>query len=437
MSVSRRQLLVSALATAPLFALTACGSGGGRSGGGGGGGGGGLSAWALTGGPEKVFKDTFAAWNKDNPDHKFNVQYFANDSYKQKIRTSVGSGKGPTLIYSWAGGTLKDYVASKDVVDITDKIPTLTKRAIPSVLDVGKVDGKVYAVPINNSQPELIYYNKKLFKQAGVEVPKTWSDLLDAVKKLKAKGILPIALAGQSQWPELMWIEFLVDRVGGPEPFNKAFQQKKGAWSDPAFAKAFAKLKELIDAGGFGDKFGSVVADNNADAALVHTDKAAMLLQGNWVYTTFTTDAKKWVDEGNLGWFAFPTVEGGAGDASNVYGNPANYFSVSSKASKEDQDQAAKFLDKYNLDDKACQELIDMGLIPAVQNIESKLEASKDKDFLLFTYNQTKNAKSFQLSWDQALSDKQAQTVLAKLSSFFLGKASAQDFISAMNGTIK
>ncbi|WP_446665728.1 extracellular solute-binding protein [Flexivirga sp. B27] len=436
MSVSRRQLLMGAVASAPLFALTACGSGGGRQGAGGGGGGG-LSAWALTGGPEKVFRDTFAQWNKKNPDHKFKVQYFANDSYKQKIRTSVGSGNGPTLIYSWAGGTLKDYVASKDVVDLTDKIPTLSKRAIPSVLDVGKVDGKVYAVPINNSQPELIYYNKKLFKEAGVEVPKTWSELLDAVKKLKAKNILPIALAGQSQWPELMWIEFLVDRIGGPEAFNKAFQQKKGAWSDPAFSKAFAKLKELIDAGGFGDKFGSVVADNNADAALVYTNKAAMLLQGNWVYTTFTTDAKKWVDDGNLGWFAFPSVEGGKGDPSNVYGNPANYFSVSSKASKDDQDLAAKFLDEYNLDDKACDELIDMGLIPAVQNIESKLEASKDKDFLLFTYNQTKNAKSFQLSWDQALSDKQAQTVLAKLSAFFLGKATAKDFISAMNGTIK
>lgn len=434
MSVSRRQLLMGAVASAPLFALTACGSGGGKPGGAGSSG---LSAWALTGGPEQVFKDTFAAWNKDNPDHKFTVQYFANDSYKQKIRTSVGSGNGPTLIYSWAGGTLRDYVASKDVVDITDKIPTLTKRAIPSVLDVGKVDGKVYAVPINNSQPELIYYNKKLFKQAGVEVPKTFDELLTAVQKLKTKGILPIALAGQSQWPELMWIEFLVDRIGGPAPFNKAYQQEKGAWSDPAFEKAFGKLKQLIDAGAFGNKFGSVVADNNADAALIYTDKAAMLLQGNWVYTTFTTDAKKWVEDGNLGWFAFPSVEGGVGDPSNVYGNPANYFSVSAKASKADQDLAAKFLDKYNLDDKACQELIDMGLIPAVQNIESKLEASKDKDFLLFTYNQTKNAKSFQLSWDQALSDEQAQTVLTKLSAFFLGQATAKDFITAMNGTIK
>lgn len=433
MSVSRRQVLMGAVASAPLFVLTACGSGGGRTGSSSGS----LSAWALTGGPEQVFRDSFAAWNKANPDHKFAVQYFANDSYKQKIRTSVGSGNGPTLIYSWAGGTLKDYVASKEVIDLTDKIPDLTKRAIPSVLEVGKVDGKVYAVPINNSQPELIYYNKKLFKQAGVAVPTTFDELLAAVKAFKAKGILPIALAGQSQWPELMWIEFLVDRVGGPEPFNKVSQQQKGAWSDPAFAEAFAKLKQLIDAGAFGNKFGSVVADNNADAALVYTDKAAMLLQGNWVYTTFTSDAAAWFKAGNLGWFAFPAVEGGKGDPSNVYGNPANYFSVSAKASRDNQDQAAKFLDTYNLNDTASQELIDMGLVPAVQNIESKLSASKDKDFLLFTYNQVKNAKSFQLSWDQALSDTQAQTVLAKLSAFFLGQATAQDFISAMNGTIK
>jgi raffinose/stachyose/melibiose transport system substrate-binding protein len=433
MSVSRRQLLLGAVASAPLFALTACGSGGGRSAGGSSG----LTAWALTGGPQKVFQDSFAAWNKANSGHKFTVQYFANDSYKQKIRTSVGSGNGPTLIYSWAGGTLKDYVASKEVVDITDKIPALTKRVIPSVLDVGTIDGKVYAVPINNSQPVLFYYNKKLFKQAGVQVPKTYDDLLAAVKTFKAKGILPIALAGQSQWPELMWIEYLVDRIGGPQPFKKAYDQQKGAWSDPAFEKAFAKLKELIDAGAFGDKFGSVVADNNADAALVYTNKAAMLLQGNWVYTTFTTDAAKWVKDGNLGWFDFPSVEGGAGDRSNVYGNPANYFSVSAKASKDNQEQAAKFLDQYNLNDQACQELIGMGLIPAVQDIESKLAASKDKDFLLYTYDQTKNARSFQLSWDQALSDAQAQTVLTKLSAFFLGQATAKDFITAMNGTIK
>lgn len=433
MSVSRRQLLLGAVASAPLFALTACGSGGGRRTGGSSG----LSAWALTGGPEAVYRSTFAAWNKANPDHKFSVQYFANDSFKQKIRTSVGSGNGPTLIYSWAGGTLKDYVASKEVVDLTDKIPSLSKRVIPSVLDVGKVDGKVYAVPNNNSQPVLFYYNKKLFKKHGVQVPKTFGDLLAAVKTFKAKGVLPIALAGQSQWPELMWIEYLVDRVGGPAPFKKVFDQQKGAWSDPTFEKAFAKLKQLIDAGAFGDKFGSVVADNNADAALVHTDKAAMLLQGNWVYTTFTTDAAKWVNDGNLGWFAFPSVEGGAGDPTNIYGNPANYFSVSAKASAEEQKQAAKFLDQYNLNEAASQKLIDMGLIPAVQHIDSKLAQSKDKDFLQFNYAMVTGAKNFQLSWDQALSDAQAQTLLSKLSAFFLGQATAKDFITAMNGTIK
>ncbi|NNG40610.1 extracellular solute-binding protein [Flexivirga sp. ID2601S] len=433
MSVSRRQLLKGAVASAPLFALAACGSKAGQAGGGSAG----LSAWALTGGPEQVFKDTFAAWNSANPDHKFTVQYFANDSYKQKIRTSVGSGNGPTLIYSWAGGTLKDYVASKDVVDLTDKIPNLTKRVIPSVLDVGKVDGKVYAVPINNSQPVLFYYNKLLFKQAGVQVPTTFGQLLSAVRTFKAKGILPIALAGQSQWPELMWIEYLVDRIGGPEPFKKVFEQTKGAWSDPAFSKAFEKLKQLIDAGAFGNRFGSVVADNNADAALVYTNKAAMLLQGSWVYTTFTGDAAAWVKQGNLGWFDFPTVEGGVGDKSDVYGNPSNYFSVSAKASKQNQDQAAKFLDTYNLNDKACKELIDMGLVPAVQNIEGQLAASKDKDFLEYTYTMTQNAKSFQLSWDQALSDSQAQTLLTKLSQFFLGQATGAQYIAAMNGTIK
>ena len=97
---------------------------------------------------------------------------------------------------------------NKDVVDLSTSTKALQARLIPSVLDSGKVDGKVYAVPNNNAQPVILYSNKKVLDKAGIsEPPTTFDDLLADVAKLKDAGVdTPIALAGQSQWPELMWI---------------------------------------------------------------------------------------------------------------------------------------------------------------------------------------------------------------------------------------
>ena len=116
----------------------------------------------LTGGSEATFRSSFEDWNSANADAEITPEFFANDAYKEKIRTAVGSGNAPTLIYSWAGGALQDYVNNADVVDLTAGTTQLQARLVPSVLQTGTVDGKVYAVPNNNAQPIVLYTNNKV-----------------------------------------------------------------------------------------------------------------------------------------------------------------------------------------------------------------------------------------------------------------------------------
>lgn len=52
--------------------------------------------------------------------------------------------------------------------------------------------------------PALFYYNKSVFQNYAISPPKTWTELLSAVKTLHAKGIVPISLAGLGNWPGLM-----------------------------------------------------------------------------------------------------------------------------------------------------------------------------------------------------------------------------------------
>lgn len=438
MQLSRRTLFGGLAGTAVMGALTACGGGkqpGSTGSAAAGGSGTAASAWGLSGGvAQSTFQKSFDSWNAANAGKTINIQFMANDAYKEKIRTSVGSGNAPTLIYSWAGGTLAAYVAANQVVDLTSGTADLQKRLIPAVVDVGKVNDKVYAVPNNNTQPVLFYSNKDVLSKAGVDgVPTTYDGLLSAVDKMKSAGInIPIALAGASQWPELMWIEYLLDRQAGPELFKKIFAGDTSGWVDPGMEKAATMVQELVTAGAFGDKYGSVVADANADAALVYTGKSGLLLQGAWVLGTFTTDAPDFVKGGKLGYGPFPAITGGKGDPKNVYGNPANFWSISASASAEQQKAAMEYLNTAMFNAQYVDDLIAGGAVPVTTDAASKLGAAENGEFLTYCYNMAKDAPSFQLSWDQALSASVSQTLLTNLSQLFLKQITPAQFCSNM-----
>lgn len=431
-SSNRRRAGAVVAAVLTVTALAACG--GGRQPGGAPEGG--ASAWTLTGESGEVLGAQFDAWNEEHPDEQFAVELFANDAYKEKIRTAVGAGNAPTLIYSWAGGTLEDYVANGSVVDLDDSVARLEERLIPSVAENGRVDGTTYAVPATHSQPVVLYYNQEVLDEAGVEVPTTVDELLDAVGTLKDDGVIPVALAGQSVWPELMWIQYLTDRIGGPEVFQAVLDGTEGAWSDPAIVEATTMIRELVDAGAFGDTFGSVNADQNGDTALVQTGKAGFLLQGSWVYPDIAAGAPELVASGGLGYTAFPVVEGGAGDPANIVGNPSNFWSVSADASPEAQATARSFVESEVLDDDAVDDLLALGTVPPIVGLEDKIAEQDDAEYLSFVYGLVSDAPHFQLSWDQALPPAQAQALLDNLSRLFVGELDPQQFSEAMDATL-
>ena len=395
--------------------------------------------WALTGGNQSVTQKSVDAWNTAHPEEAIKLDFFANDAFKTKVRTAVGAGEGPTFIYGWGGGVLKSYVDAGQVEDLSgflEKNPRVKDRYLPSVLKNGEVNGKTYALPNNNVQPVVLYYNKEVFDKVGVQPPKTWDELMALVPKFKEAGIAPFSLGGQSKWPDLMWLEYLVERIGGPEVFASIAANKPGAWSDPAVSEALTKIQELVDAGGFINGFSSIAADSSADQALLYTGKAAMVLQGGWIYQTMKKDAADFVTSGKLGYTTFPSVSGGKGDPANVVGNPSNFWSISSKATDSQKNAALNYVKDGMFTDANTQSLIDSGAVPVVNGIEGKLAASPDKDFLTFVYSMAKNAPNFTLSWDQALSPAQGDTMLSNLDQIFLKKISPEQFVASMNATI-
>jgi raffinose/stachyose/melibiose transport system substrate-binding protein len=437
--ISRRTFLSLTAAAGAGAALAACGSSGpGTSSGSKAGS---ASYWTLTGQPgEGIRQQAAERFNKANPDTQIQFTAFENDAYKQKIKTAIGAGQAPTLIWGWGGGGLKSYVDAGQVEDLTEwfgQNAAVKDKLFPSSFGPATINGKIYAMPCETVAPIILFYNKKVFDQVGVQPPKTWDDVLALVPKFNEKKIAPFSLAGKSRWTNMMWLEFMLDRIGGPQVFQSVFEGKKDGWSDPAVLEMLTKLQDLVKANGFNKGFSSVDAGANADQALLYTGKAAMMLHGAWTYGSMKNDGGDFVSGGNLGWTAFPSFAGGKGDPSDTVGNPGQYLSISSKATAEQKDIAKKFLTTGVLDETETKAWInDGGSVPVLKGTEATLAASPDKDFLKFVYDTSVNAKVFAQSWDQALSPTAAEALLDNIAKLFQLQVTPAQWIANMNGVI-
>ncbi|MCW2811146.1 MAG: hypothetical protein JWP61_1604, partial [Friedmanniella sp.] len=119
------------------------------------------------------------------------VTIIPNANFVQKLGTAAASGAGPDvssidLVYA-------PYFASagalEDITDLADSLPY--KDALsPSHRRLATYEGKTYALPFT-AEASAMYYNKTLFKKAGLDPakpPTTYAEIRDAAKKIHALG---------------------------------------------------------------------------------------------------------------------------------------------------------------------------------------------------------------------------------------------------------
>jgi raffinose/stachyose/melibiose transport system substrate-binding protein len=442
-TTSRRTFLSLAMAAPIGAALAACGSSGpstSTSTSGGAAAGGGATYWYLSGKPqEDVRKASVDRFNKANPDSQLKTNMFANDDYKTKVKTALGAGQAPTILWGWGGGGLKSWVDAGQVEDLTSwfgENAAVKDKILPSALPAATIDGKMYAIPTETVTPIVFYYNKQAFERIGAQPPQSWGDIMDLVPKFNAKNIAPFALAGQSRWTNMMWLEFMFDRIGGSEVFDAIFAGEKDAWSNPAAIEALTQVQNLVKANGFAKGFSSIAADNNADQALLYTGRAAMMVHGAWTYGSMRDQGGKFVSGDHLGYMNFPPVDGGKGDPSDTVGNPGQYLAISSKATAAEKETAKKFFATEVNSDANQQDWVNNGSVPVIKGVDAKFGSTKDADWLKFNYDLASKAKVFAQSWDQALSPAAAEVLLDNIAKLFQTKVSPQQFADNMNKVI-
>ncbi|SIR23974.1 extracellular solute-binding protein [Halanaerobium kushneri] len=373
-----------------------------------------LTLWDIRTASDQVtpaLQDAIERFEADNPNVNIEHVPTQNDNYKTKLRTAMSADNAPDLFMTWGSASLERYVDADKVYSLESHMTEdWESNFMPAAMDLGRVNGELYGVPVTNVSPALVWYRTDLFEEYGLEVPETYEELKNVVKTFKENGITPFALANKNKWTGSMYFMYLVDRIGGPEALQQAIS-RKGAFNDKPFIEAGRRIQELVEMGAFPDGVNGLDEDAGQSRTLLYTDRAAMYLMGSWAYSSFKNEAPDMLDQ--FSFFNFPAVESGKGDPSNLVGTPGdNYYSVSTKAANKEA--AVEFL-KYLTDSKMGEELINIGNIPPFTGVAEKI----DDPIMKKIYNSSQEANHIQLWYDQTLPLELAQVHLNTTQALF------------------
>ena len=377
----------------------------------------GLSDW------QKMADDYMAA----HPNVTIEITVLENEAFKTKLTTVMQSGDPPDIFQSWGGGTFNQQVDAGLLKDITADLNADTAwrdSFAPGALGVYSYQGKNYGVPWDMGMVGF-WYNKDLFKQAGIDAtPTTWTEFLDVVQKLKAAGITPLSIGEGDKWPGMHFWNYLATRLCGQAKFEAAMA-RTGSFADPCFVEAGTKLQELVALEPFQDGF--LGATHDEMQATFGNGKAAMELSGQWAPSVEAANSADQKGVANLGLFGFPAVEGGAGAASDVVGG-GNGFAIGKNAGPEAVD-FVKYL--TNTDNQTIIAAHGSG-IPVVKGAETGLTDPN----MLEVQQLFSSAKYFQLYYDQFLPPATGSVLNDSVQGLFAGTMTPEQVAQAVEDSV-
>jgi raffinose/stachyose/melibiose transport system substrate-binding protein len=402
-----------------------------------------INVWWSSGGTDlnNLWTNLTKSFDASHPGDKVTIelQSVAGEAYRAKFLTALASSTPPALLISWGGGPLHQYISAGVVQPFADPgvsdagHPSWLKDFLPVTLKGVTFNGKAYGMPFQGTQPVFFLYNKTVFKKYGLSFPTTFAQLLSDVKVFDKNSVIPISLGNADQWEGLMYLEYLTDRIGGPQAFLNVEANNKGAWSQPAIQEALADIQTLVKANGFQVGYDSTSWTTGVNSALVYKGKAAMELMGVWDVSSIYSDDPAFVTSQDLGLAPFPTVAGGTGNLSDLAGNTSVYSILAAHLTKAQTYVAEEFM-SYAFDTPAyAKQLIGTATVPTIAGVTGFFKVSDLGNYLLPIYNAVQKAPYFQYSWDQYLGPTVAIPMLDNLSDVFNLTETPAQYATIMN----
>ena len=280
------------------------------------------------------------------------------DDLKLVLQMTVQSGKGPDIMQ------LNQGEADMGAFVKADLISNLTKTAVEkgwessfskaNLRSMG-YKGDYYGVSLTGEVVGF-FYNKAVFAELGLSIPKTFEDLEVLLADIKASGYTPINFGNLDGWTGIHeWSSIQHVYTTRDELDNMMSGRSGNFWNAAANKDSAAKLTDWVKKGYFTKDFSAIGYDDSA--TVFYQGKSALMLTGNWLQGEFDANAPF-----ETGFFLMPAPAGKAKNLKAI-GGPGIPFVINKKT--KNQDAAVKFLDFLARKETAVL-LAQNGMLPAL-----------------------------------------------------------------------
>lgn len=308
-----------------------------------------------TNGAGKIEQVIIDAYMADNPNVKIEVEALQDEPYKSKIKVYASTNTVPDIIQSWGQSSFIKPLIDSDMLMELNADEFASNKFVSGAMDGFSQDGKLYGLP-RGADFLVLYYNKKIFDDNGLQVPTTTAELLEVSKQLRAKGINPIATNAMEGWSLPIWFEYAAQRQTGD--FNKiddVLAGKSTFAGDADFLAAAQDLLALAENKALADGF--LTADYGTARNLFGQGQVAMYVMGNWEAGLATDENFSEEFRNNVGAISYPTTaKGKATDVAAWFGGG---YSISKNS--KNQEAAVAFLKYFFAPDNWAKQLWQTG----------------------------------------------------------------------------
>jgi multiple sugar transport system substrate-binding protein len=329
------------------------------------------------------------------------------DTLLTKLLSTMSTGTGPDVI-GVSFGNLPKYAASGYVMDLTPYMKAGTDldpaNWPPALVELLKYEDKYYAAPMNYATL-MMYYNKDMFKAAGLDPdkpPADWNSWIDALKKLSKpdQGQYGMAI-GEYQtipnWPIFIWAN------GGD-----VIRDGKSALTDPKTVEALKIWSELVRE----NKISPTGLTGAEADKLFQTQKAAMGITGPWMTAGFT--------EAGINYDVAPIPTGPGGPVTL-----ADTVVMMVNKSTKNPEAAVKFVQHWNSKESQLYFATQTGFPPARTDLADDPALAKNKWSPKFA--SVADVSKFYLGGQVNFAQIDTEVFVPMIQSIVLGKQSVED----------
>lgn len=231
-----------------------------------------VSVWGYDSNPE--FKAMFDAFEDSHKDVKIKVVDIAAEDYENKITTMLSGGDKTDVLGMKDVGSYTNYANKGQLEDLTSIVENVEdKDNYKGNLDSYKTDdGKYFAMPFRKDM-YFVYYNKKMFDDAGIAYPDnlTWDEYEELAQKLTTEK------DGKKVYGSYLhsW-NGLVQATAAVQTGNNNLDGKYGYFED--YYKRFLKLQDE----GYAMDYATIKSTKTTYSSVFETEQTAMMPMGSF-----------------------------------------------------------------------------------------------------------------------------------------------------------